>query len=473
MEKQLKIHPNLKPIAAATLLALATISPTAQAASNAELEAQVKALTQLVEQLRQDVAKKTDSSNVATQEDVEGVRADLENFKYDQSRSRERNTVKSARDTTFFGVVQIRAQGQSESTTSGNPAPTDSRKSTFEVPTALFGLRGNLYRDYVDGKNLDYQMSFTYAKRTTQAGGTSDLNLADAFVRYHLTSTNGGLEVPRVNLTLGQQLLPFGLEAQAPEDLRPTINVSQASARLGLFTRQVGAILRGDVEPYVDYAANYRAPLAEFALGVVNGNTSNKVDDNGHKDILGRAAFTLPVPYASWLRELKIGASVYKGKKNIASGTALLTGSGKKDRYGFDIYYNHAPFGATYEYIQGRDDRALGGIAQEVKSEGHTLTLFYTVGDQFFNSIKSVAKFDDSWPQSVQFFYRHDQFNPNTNRSADTDHGDSVRINTLGLNWFFAQTTKLQLGINRWDYRKSTATQKDFTELQAQVQYTF
>ncbi len=201
MEKQLKTHPNLKPIAAATLLALATISPTAQAASNAELEAQVKALTQLVEQLRQDVAKKTDSANVATQEDVEGVRADLENFKYDQERSRERNTVKSARDTTFFGVVQIRAQGQSESTTSGNPAPSDSRKSTFEVPTALFGLRGNLYRDYVDGKNLDYQLSFTYAKRTTQAGGTSDLNLADAFVRYHLTSTNGGLEVPRVNLT--------------------------------------------------------------------------------------------------------------------------------------------------------------------------------------------------------------------------------------------------------------------------------
>lgn len=469
----MKTRPNLKPIVVATLLALASVAPAAQAASNAELEAQIKALTQLVEQLRKDVAKKTGPANVATQEDVEGVRADLENFKYDQERSRERNTVKSARDTTFYGVVQVRAQGQSESTTSGNPSPTDTRKSTFEVPTALFGLRGNLYRDYVNGKNLDYQLSFAYAKRATQVGGTSDLNLADAFVIYNLTSTNGGLEVPRVNLTVGQQLLPFGLEAQAPEDLRPTINVSQASARLGLLTRQVGAVLRGDLEPYVDYAANYRAPLAEFALGVVNGNTSNKVDDNNHKDIIGRAAFTLPVSYASWLREMKFGASAYLGKQNIASGGALLTGGGKKDRYGFDIYYNHAPFGATYEYIQGRDDRAVSGVVRGVKSEGHTLTLFYTVGDQFFNSIKSVAKFDDSWPQSLQFFYRYDQFNPNTKLSAAADRNDSVRINTLGLNWFFAQTTKFQLGINHWDYKKNTATQKDYTELQAQIQYTF
>ena len=48
----------------------------------------------------------------ATSDDVEGLRADVENYKYDQSRQYERQTVKSARDTTLFGTVQLRANVQ-------------------------------------------------------------------------------------------------------------------------------------------------------------------------------------------------------------------------------------------------------------------------------------------------------------------------------------------------------------------------
>lgn len=469
---------------AGALLALATTGTSAYAATNEELEKQLEVLQQTVEALKQQVQSQKTAvpENVATQDDVEGVRADLENYKYDESRLRERSTIKSTRDSTLFGVVQVRAQAQNESTRAGNPEPTADRSSTFDVPTALLGVRGNLYRDYVDGKNLDYQFSFTYGKRTT-AGATSDLNLADAFLRYNFTSTNGGPEIPRFNLTFGQQLLPFGLEAQAPEDLRPTINVSQASGRLGLFTRQVGAVIRGDVQPYVDYAANYRAPLAEYAIGVVNGNVSNKVDDNNSKAILGRAAFTLPVPYASWLRELKVGASFYKGDKNVQLAGTNIDSHGTNDRYGFDIFYNHAPYGVTYEYIQGRDDFRVGttNATKEAKSKGHTLTLFYTFGDQFFNSIKSVAKFDDWHPQSIQPFFRYDYFNPNdTNVALGGNRGngdDTVKVSTLGLNWFFAQTSKFQLGLNHWNYETETtlagAKRKDFTELQAQFQYIF
>ncbi|PKO47932.1 MAG: DUF3138 domain-containing protein [Betaproteobacteria bacterium HGW-Betaproteobacteria-22] len=466
------------------LLVLSAGASSAFAATNEELEKQLEALQKTVESLKQQVQsqKVAVPENIATQDDVEGVRADLENYKYDESRLRERSTIKSTRDSTLFGVVQVRAQAQNEGTTAGNPAPTSNRSSTFDVPTALLGVRGNLYRDYVDGKNLDYQFSFTYSKRAT-AGATSDLNLADAFLRYNFTSTNGGPEIPRFNVTFGQQLLPFGQEAQSPEDLRPTINVSQASGRLGLFTRQVGAVIRGDVAPFVDYGANYRAPLAEYALGVVNGNVSNKVDDNNNKAIIGRAAFTLPVAYNSWLRELKAGASFYKGDKNVQLAGTNVDSHGKNDRYGFDIYYNHAPYGVTYEYIQGRDDFQVGATntTKEAKSKGHTLTLFYTFGDQFYNSIKSVAKFDDWHPQSIQPFYRYDYFNPNdSNVTLGGSRGkgdDTVTVNTLGVNWFFAQTTKLQVGINHWNYETEKtltgAKRKDFTELQAQFQYTF
>ena len=462
----------------------------------AQLQAQLVALQQQVDALKQQKATdNTSASNTsvtsatdengeedtsiqpATQSDLAGFRTDLENYKYDDGRQYERKTVKSTRDTTLYGTVQVRAQGQDESTTAGNPAPNSARRNTFDIPTALIGVRGNLYRDYKEGKNLEYQLSFSYGKRTTATGSASDLNLADAFVRYHFTSTNGGLEIPKLNVTFGQQLIPFGLDPQSPEDLRPTINVATGLSQLGLFNRQSGLIVRGDVKPFVDYGSNYRAPLLEYALGVINGNGTNKLDDNNHKDYIGRVAFTLPVDYTSIFRELKFGTSYIKGSKNVVNGTTVLDGNGRNDRLGFDVYYNHAPFGVTYEYVQGRSDYATAsGNSSEVKAEGHTATLFYTLGDQFYNSIKSAAKFDDSWPNSIQTFYRFDTYNPNKSADVTGIAGNGqgkVTIHTLGLNFFFAETTKFQVGLNNWDYAHETPAQKDFNEAQTQFQYTF
>jgi len=407
----------------------------------------------------------------ATSDDIEGLRADVENYKYDQSRQYERQTVKSARDTTLFGTVQLRANVQDNNTAPNTP------KSTFDIGTALLGVRGNLFKDYNEGKNLDYQASFGYSKRN-DGSNNSNFNLLDAYLRYYVLSTNSGLETAKLNLTLGQQLLPFGLDVQSPEDLRPTISTASAATYLGLFTRQNGLIVRGDAKPFVDYGANYRAPLFEYAIGVTNGNGSNKTDDNNGKDYIGRVAFTLPVDYASWLREFKVGASYIKGEAKL-SGSGITDNKAKKDRLGFDIYYNHAPFGVTYEYLQGKTDyidtTALS--IKEAKAEGHTFTAFYTLGDQFYNSIKSNAKFDDFWPKSIQGYYRYDSYNPNKNQKDYLDSASGrigeYDIHSLGLNLFFAQTTKFQLQLNHYTYDIEAAAQKDTNELQAQFQYTF
>ncbi|WP_347460813.1 DUF3138 domain-containing protein [Acinetobacter sp. ANC 7454] len=412
-----------------------------------------------------------------TTDDIDGLKGDIENFKYDHSRQYERQTVKSARDTTLYGTVQVRASYQDEGTTAGNPAPVGERKSTFDIPTALIGVRGNLFRDYNEGKNLDYQLSFSYAKQTGTAGNNSNFNLQDAFLRYNFFSTNSGLEQPRLNVTLGQQLIPFGLEAQSPEDLRPTITQAIAPVQLGLTARQNGLIVRGDVKPYVDYGANYRAPLLEYAFGVTNGNGINKTDDNEGKDYLARLAYTLPVDYASIFRELKFGVSYLKGKNNIKNDGLLLSDHGKRDILGFDIYYNHAPFGVTYEYIQAKTEKATPvNELVDTTAEGHTFTLFYTLGDQFYNSIKSNAKFDDFWPKSIQGYYRYDNYNPNKDQDVVGVPGNGwgeYDKHSLGLNFFFAQTTKFQLALNHTKYQNETSSQKDFNEVVGQFQYTF
>ena len=83
----------------------------------------------------------TAEATPATSDDIEGLRTDIENYKYDRSRQYERQTVKSTRDTTLFGTVQLRANVQDNNTAPNTP------KSSFDIGTALLGVRGNLFID--------------------------------------------------------------------------------------------------------------------------------------------------------------------------------------------------------------------------------------------------------------------------------------------------------------------------------------
>jgi hypothetical protein len=402
-------------------------------------------------------------ADVATKADIDGLRTDLENYKYEQRRSRETKTALTTRGTTIGGSVQARATAQSPSVRTGTTSPASNRSSSFDVPQATLNFAGSLYRDYSEGRNLDYRLAFAYAKNNPATDG-SQLNVTDAYVRYSPLPTLTGLEDPRLTLTFGQQLIPFGLEAQIGEELRPVINNAQFLGGLGVGTRQIGLIVRGDFAPYVDYGFNYRAPLIEYAFGVVNGSGPNKSDDNNSKDVVARLAFTLPVDYYSLLRELKVGVSAYKGKKNLTAGTpAAVVGLEKRERYGVDVYYNHAPFGITYEYAEGRDGLITGA---EVKSRGQYLTAFYTWGEQWVASSRAQAKYDDYWPKSYQLFARFDTFDPNVIVA-----NDKTKIATAGFNLFFAETTKFQLNLNHYNYENPA--QRSTKEVLAQFQFGF
>jgi hypothetical protein len=437
-----------------------------------ELKAVVSALQQQV-QARQDPAPTPVTSEAAdgagagemadnaTKADIDGLRTDLENYKYEQRRSRETKTALTTRGTTIGGSVQARATAQTPPIRTGTTSTAAARSSSFDVPQATLNFAGSLYRDYSEGRNLDYRLAFAYAKNNPATDG-SQLNMTDAYVRYSPLPTLTGLEDPRLTLTFGQQLIPFGLEAQIGEELRPVINNAQILGGLGVGSRQIGLIVRGDIAPYVDYGFNYRAPLLEYAFGVVNGSGPNKSDDNNSKDYLARLALTLPVDYYSLLRELKVGVSAYKGKRNLIAGSSV-TGQAKRDRYGVDVYYNHAPFGITYEAAEGRDGVASG---PDVKSRGQLLTAFYTWGEQWVASSRAQAKYDDYWPKSYQLFARLDSFDPNLALA-----NDKTKIATAGFNLFFAETTKFQLNLNHTNYEHPS--QRSTREVLAQFQFGF
>jgi Phosphate-selective porin O and P len=224
-----------------------------------------------------------------------------------------------------------------------------------------------------------------------------------------------------------------------------------AATGLGLGGREIGLIVRGDLFVQVDYGYNYRQALLAYTVGVLNGNGINTPDDNDAKDFIGRLAFTLPSDYNSWLRQLTVGGTIYWGRRNLylADDAKTLSGVGKKQRFGVDVYYNHWPFGATYEFVVGRDTATFGTTLadakrQDVTSRSHTGTLFVSFGEQFVSGFRNQGRYDDWWPKTYQPFVRYDRYERNT----DSAGKERVEVFTAGLNIFFAETTKFQLNYN-------------------------
>lgn len=425
-----------------------------------------------------------DAATPATQADIKGIRADFENYKYETARTLERKVPSVTRNTLFGGTIAARysyydhASQPGVSNSSGAAAfnsnlPGQERRNGFDIPMATFTAQGQLYRDYKEGRNLSYKLGFSYASNfggnaTSSTSGVNTLgqaassgsqwNVTDAFLQYSLAATNAGPEEPVRTLTLGQQQIPFGLEAQVGDEVRPVINSAQfLSGFSNIGSRQIGLIFRGDDQTYVDYTSNYRAPFITYAVGIVNGNGPNKSDNNNAKDYIGRIQITPDFDYTSWFRQVQIGASVYKGENSLGSYTAS-TGSGAKtnvsgrsDRYGLDLNYTHFPYSVAYEYVLGKDYTPAAGLVPAFNKigKGQYVNFAYTWGEQFLNSSKQQGKFDDYWPLSYQAFLRYDVFDADTrnNKAFASSLGDKQWVTTLGLNAYFAETTKLQFNL--------------------------
>lgn len=367
---------------------------------------------------------------------------------------------------------------------------------TFSIPFFQLTFAGNLKRDYLEGKNVDYQLGISTVGTT--------ISITDAWLAYQVFNSLDA-EGPHLSITGGQQKKNFGIEATATEAFLPAIKLAQFANNLGLAPRDVGLQLAGDLLPRVDYGYNYRVPLIQYWLGAIDGDGPNVLDNNNSKDIFARLQFNAPVRYDHPLRGLSLGVSGYDGwdtktATNTTNTTASLANSsgggstivttatssssitrdGKKNRLGADIAYVNTPVGFTFEYVTARDEAtptngttSKGATVsskpvsfKEVNEESYTFTLFYQWGDQFVTAAKNQDRYDDYYPLTYQPFFRFDRF------VADTSNygGTGTDIYTAGFNWFFAQTTKLQLNYN---VKPANALAPRSNEALAQFQFGF
>jgi hypothetical protein len=343
-------------------------------------------------------------------------------------------------------------------------------------------FRGSLKKDYDDWRNLDYVLS-------VGGGNPGAPVFLDAYLNYNILPANQA-DAARLAVSFGQQTKPFGLEASALEDKKPVINQAQFVAATSFVQRDVGIVFKGDLFPSNDFGYGYRVPLLEYTAGVVNGNNFNQASGvytgNSHPttgkdkfDTLGRIVINPiawdissgQINYNDILRGFSIGASEYTGSSQLGFDTddnKIVTGI--KNRKGFDVSYVRNPIGFTYETITAEDETGAWANSVKTKKAGNTLTVFLEFGEQFVNGYRAQSRTDDWWPLTWQPFVRFDNWNANTNYGDDNDD-NKKEIKTIGLNIFFAETTKFQINHNITN-QKSTET-KNAAETIVQFQYGF
>ena len=398
-----------------------------------------------------------------TREDFEGVRNEIAVLKDSYDRTLANNVANSLRSLKISGTLSSSYSLPTSSNASPDPIPT------FSGGSATLSFKGNLKRDYAEGRNLDYVLSLA---TTTSGAVTNYVQPTDVYIQYSIFPSLDN-EKPLFYVQFGQQKKPFGLEATTNDDKKPTINSATFVSKLNVSKRDIGILLRGDISPTLDLGFNYRIPLIEYSIGIFNGSGPNTIDTNKQKDIGGRIIINAPVDYNSSYRGLSLGGSFYRGNDDITKtiGTSTIKDVGSRNLYGVDLAYVATPIGFTAEYASQESEYLSGTTKANIlkptrKSDGYTLTVFYNFGDQFLKNARVESRQDDYWPTTYQPFVRFDHYDPDKAVS-----GDDTSIVTYGFNVFFAETTKLQFNYNvRHERSNSDLHQNDFV---AQFQYGF
>jgi phosphate-selective porin len=203
------------------------------------------------------------------------------------------------------------------------------------------------------------------------------------------------------SLRVGQFKVPFSMESLTPGSDLDTIDRSQAVSKLapgfdiGASGRDIGVLAFGKIS------------ILEYSVGIFNGAGINKTDTNNEKDLAGRVVIR---PFSF----LSLGASYYDGSYSESASAPPQV----RDRVGFEGAVLYGALSLKGEFLQAEDG--------DTTKRG-----WYLQAGYFF------------LPKTLQGIAKFDSYDPDKAFAADrTD------IWILGLNWFLAEKTKLQVNFD-------------------------
>ena len=454
-----------------------------------ELREQVKALLQLqaaqaAQTASTNSAALAGSAAPASKEDLAGVRSDVQTLRDQLNRSIDSTInpnnnmlVTATRSVGLYSTIQIQDtvsdnpyNYSAKNTVAGGKAvPGDTATAQgVKLNNLILGVQGRLYHDYDEGQNVFYNFSLSASNPNANNYNIAPL---DAYLGFNILPTVNP-EEPQLNLQVGQQQKQFGTEATAGEAYITTINRANFVAPLGL-GRDAGALFNGTLFVHDDYGANWAVPLIQYWAGAFNGTGQNTLDYSGGRLAPNaRVVLNAPVDYSSPLRGLSIGASYYGGYTTNYETSVHRTDVNKADRSGLDVSWVHSPYGLTAELVHGHDDLFTATKKVPVDEVGYVLTAFYQWGEKFEQDFQNQDRNNDWFPQTYQPFIRFESYDDgNHDVATDLSIANRQQIETLGFNWFFAKTTKLQLNLRHVD--NSLTNPHSENQAIAQFQYGF
>jgi len=213
-------------------------------------------------------------------------------------------------------------------------------------------------------------------------------------------------------ITIGRIYYPFSLEYSTPPCKFDTINpTSMLWAYFG-YSRDIG----------IQWSSKY--DLYKYYIAVVNGRDWEMTDNNDTKDIVGRCVL-YPV------KDLGIGISYYNGKSGTTEADKILGGG--------EVSYIAGDFSFKGELYAGKNSG--------IETRGWYVQPSYYV----LPGIQTLIKYEE-WDSDLSVA------------------GNGNIITTLGVNWFYDKTTKLQ--INYISNKEETA-ETDNDQLLMQLQLSF
>jgi len=343
------------------------------------------------------------------------------------------------------------------------------------------------------------------------------VRLLDAYLEYPLSF---------LNLRVGQFKVPFGLENLESSPKLDTIERAQISERLvagrdlpSASGRDIGLQLSGEYAPQ-------GTKIAEYAVGVFNGQGINTSDFSEDKDLVGRVVFSPPVEV---LKGLSIGVAYYKGEwdyerkktrfvlseisgTTVKGTTVTVTDSlivddwlTRETRTGLELTYLRGPLSIKGEYITGKDRGT--GISGTDTSEKWDSSKERTI-DRLGWYVQVSYKLKDLFPLDLEVVAKYDSYDPDTNLSEGpykdknyftytldpktgkppinwTQAGgkgyrgpyDSTRdiyrkdILTVGLNWFLSKESKIQVNYELREEKEGPKADNNRLLTQFQIQF--
>lgn len=244
------------------------------------------------------------------------------------------------------------------------------------------------------------------------------------------------------NIRLGQAKTPLSIENQlsltAIEGVQNTRSISALMGmkddvmylqdKISSAGRDIG------VKIYGELLKTKTHHLIGYDIGLYQGTGLNTKDNNNTKDFAANILFQ-PI------KDFRIGGGVYFGQATYLKPGELDVSDHVRNRWIVSSDYKYDRFYTRVEWIRGND----GGI----KKEGlHGMGSYYLI------------------PEKLNSFVKVDYLN------QDRSTGNELLEYTLGLNYYFYKTCRVQLNYIHTDYSKIWGA-KDSNIVMAQLQIVY